>query len=407
LLTARWLAIALTIVFLLVGRLPSLARLAEPIDAAGKSWHNVSAPPFGGPPPSRAQHAMASDQAGHVLMFGGSDSDGEFLNDLWSYDTRTRVWTEVRARGSVKPPALLEPHIVIDTNGDVYEFGGLTELGALSAGLYRFSASDGRWTDLGASAVAARVPAREDHGWALDPDRRQIYLWGGLGGLDGAVDYMNDFWRYDIATDSWTNLTVASGATAIVPREIYNITYDNHGHLYLFGGVYPAADSYAIRSNDLWRYDIARGVWEDLSALTGSRAVPGRHYYGQACDADGNFYVLGGWFTQTNGAEIPFVGTDFWKFDAGAMAWVKVADDLSSGTGVLPRIPYVMAFNRGTNSLVIFGGSDSFELSDETFSLDLTDAIPALPTVTPARVPDGPDRKWYVPMQARGVELRS
>jgi hypothetical protein len=57
---------------------------------AGKNWVKIETAIS---PPRRTGHTMAYDEArGVVVLFGGSKSDGEDLNDLWEYDGVT--WVE-------------------------------------------------------------------------------------------------------------------------------------------------------------------------------------------------------------------------------------------------------------------------------------------------------------------------
>jgi hypothetical protein len=353
--------------------------------ASDRSWRDVSEATGSGAVPVRAQHALAADPAGTIYIFGGAGVDGSYLGDLWRLPVGGR-WEQVAPQGA-PPPPMIEPHLVADADGDLYEFGGRIDAATLSNGLYRFDAGSAQWSDLSASARRAGVPPREDFGWTLDPTRSQIYLFGGYG----PPGLMNDFWRYDIASDRWTDLTTESGASNIPPRELYNITSDGHDHVYLFGGVgYHPLTSAPTRFNDFWRYDIADGLWHDLTAATGSTRVPSRHYYGQAADDRGNFYVLGGWVTGPGEPPGAYIIGDFWKFDAAHATWIPAESSLTAG--VLPRIPYNMAYRAPTDELLIFGGADGRQLTNETWTLQVAGAIP-----TPTTEPRPTERAQQVP----------
>jgi hypothetical protein len=339
-------------------------------------WVDLSAETRSASVPARSQHALAVAPDGALYLYGGVGPDRVFLNDLWRLEGDGSAWEPVEPSDGIRPPPLAEPHVVVLADGDVLEFGGLHPGHRLSNGLYRFDADGQRWHDLSASAEAAGVPPRQDHGWVLDPVSQQVYLFGG----DGDGEYLHDFWRYDAAADVWVDLSLPSRAGALAPRELYNLSYDNHGGLFLFGGT----NEYG-RLNDFWRYDIAAGYWVDLTEATGSRAVPGRHYYGQATDAAGNFYVLGGWKSWSWADQTSSVADDFWKFDAAASAWVQA--DRSIVEGLLPRIPYVAVFRPGPDRLLGFGGAVPGRPEDpatlvvvgDTWSLPLDGAFPALP----------------------------
>ncbi len=308
-------------------------------------WRDVSAETGSAAVPARTQHGLATDPAGNAYLYGGAGADRVFLDDLW-YLPLGGKWEQVSAGGQ-PPPPLVEPHLAVDARGDVWLFGGLAATGQVMASFYRFDAGARSWTDLTPSTWDAGIAARQDHGWELDPVSGDLYLFGGIGGTTG-TRLLNDFWRYDVDAGRWEELSAGSGSDAISPRELYDVSADGRGGLYLFGGVGP----WGVL-NDFWRYDAGDATWRDLTAATGAATVPGRHYYGQACDADGDFYVLGGYAPAIEGA---IVLGDFWRYDADARSWSQIA--YPGQGGVLPRIPYVLAYQGATDSLLTFGGAD-------------------------------------------------
>jgi hypothetical protein len=347
-------------------------------------------------PPPRVQYGMATDGAGNLYAFGGTRGGGIPTSDFWVWHTRDHTWRELASGGM---PSLIEPHLAVDGTGAVYEFGGIGKGGAhnFSAdghgfGLYRYDPHANRWSDLTPEDAQPNVDwplGREDFGFAYVPTDNALWVFAGEGPGNASLA---DMWRYDLGTRRWSRVYPRfTGGAGIDAREIYAITYDGHGGLYLFGGAYVfGPDQRPLRwqyVNDLWRFDVAARRWTlqagRANAYDPTMPMP-RHYYGQACDAAGNFYVLGGYLSSTvdeSGSppyfasdlyglyaqvvafanddaptgDIAYAVGDFWQFDAQLHRW----HDLSSGLGDLgpdPFIPYVMVADPTGGALLTFGG---------------------------------------------------
>jgi hypothetical protein len=359
---------------------PIRGQPVEPVEAS--LWRDASAETGAAAIGGRQQFDLVDAPDGTLYLYGGA-AGGRALDDLWALPVGGR-WQRIEpAPGGAALPALIEPHLAVDRAGRLYEFGGVRADGALTGDLYRFEPGRG-WADLTPTIEGARPPPRQDHGFAYDPAGDDLYVFGGDG---GALGPLNDFWRFEIGANRWVDLTERSGALAIQPRELYGLTYDGHGHLYVFGGTIDGGGSYGRRLDDFWRYDLASGLWTDLTRASDSGIVPGRHYYGQAADADGNFYVLGGYLTPSNDSPPSLVMDDFWRYDATAASWARI--DTSAAPGLLPRIPYGMAYRPDANALVVFGGTDGTRLVNDTWTLQLGGLQPGSPTPTASASPVG------------------
>ncbi|HWE60541.1 MAG TPA: kelch repeat-containing protein, partial [Chloroflexota bacterium] len=260
-------------------------------------------------PPARSQFGMTIDRTGTLYVYGGRGPDSGPLADFWRLRHGDTRWQQL---SNTVVPALIEPHLAADAAGNVFEFGGIVTSDANhvtadghSYGLYEYVAAQDAWTDV---TTATSQPSgdwpqgREDHGFAYDAGSGDFYVFAGEGSGESSL---NDMWRYDERTHLWTQIKQRfDRAVRIDAREIYNITPDNHGGIWLFGGAY-LFDAQGKRApwgyvNDLWRFDIATSTWHlvagQANAYDPSLPVP-RHYYGQAADAEGNFYILGGYLS--------------------------------------------------------------------------------------------------------------
>ncbi|MGH2343808.1 MAG: Kelch repeat-containing protein, partial [Chloroflexota bacterium] len=354
----------------------------QPSRASAPGWQ-VVIPTTPGPGP-RGQYGMAADLSGHIYLYGGNGGLDTALDDFWEYDTVSNRW---QALSNTVVPALIEPHLVIDGQGNVWEFGGIADPGAPhltpdghSFGLYEYQPALGAWSDRTPRDAQSGIdwpPGREDFGFAFDSRTDDLVVFAGEGEGEGML---NDLWLYNVRSANWTSVnqhyTDPTGVP-IAPRELYNISADNHGHFYLFGGTFLAPPNGAGASgyaNDLWRYDDATQTWTLLAGIANGydpRMPLPRHYYGQTVDAAGDFDVLGGYlvdsanppffskdvyaryalpFRFSTGPEPGSYGlSDFWRYDP-ISGWHDAADELGALSGS-PMIPYMLVLDQTTNRL--------------------------------------------------------
>jgi cysteine-rich repeat protein len=131
-----------------------------------------------------------------------------------------------------------------------------------------------------------------------------LYVWGGIGfGDDGQTfGLLNDLWKYDSKTKTWSPLTgsssvfttVSAATNAVYPSSptLYNASdwamnppptpgpassaafwADDTGGLWLFGGLGSGGQAYMnsfAYSNELWRYSSKNGTW---ICLTGEKSI--------------------------------------------------------------------------------------------------------------------------------------
>ncbi|PGH05056.1 hypothetical protein GX51_03154 [Blastomyces parvus] len=98
-------------------------------------------PPPGKIPPARTNHSIVSYND-KLYLFGGTNGI-EWFNDVWCYDPRTNLWTQLDYVGFV--PAAREGHAAAIVNDVMYIFSGRTEEGADLADLAAFRITTRRW----------------------------------------------------------------------------------------------------------------------------------------------------------------------------------------------------------------------------------------------------------------------
>jgi hypothetical protein len=170
------------------------------------------------------------------------------------------------------------------------------------------------WTALAAAGPAAR----EDHTWTVDGGGATAFL---FGGRDGSTVF-DDLWAFDLAADTWSEITPSGGPPGRFGHEAAWV--DGVG-LVVFAG--QAGSTFY---NDLWAYDPAENAWRQLPAA-GELPVP-RYGSCSAIGADGRLWISHG-FT-SDGAR--FADTRAYDFASGT--W---ADETPDGSRPVERCLHV------------------------------------------------------------------
>jgi hypothetical protein len=176
--------------------------------------------------------------------------------------------------------------------------------------------------------------AREDHTWTVDDAGRFAYLFGGRDG--GQV--FDDLWRFDLASDTWVQLSPRGRGPAA--RFGHSAVWTGGHGLVVFAGQ-RGADFFG----DLWVYDPGEDGWTELPA----RGDAPRARYGSCMivGRDGRLWISHG-FT--------FLGRfdDTRAYDLGRRRWASVIHhDRRPGRRCLHE-----CFAGADGQLVLYGGQD-------------------------------------------------
>lgn len=264
-------------------------------------------------PPARSDATTWVDGSGVFWLFGGvqlnaSGGIAAVFNDLWTYDTTTKVWTWVggsstpdatgvygtqgAAAATNAPGARLGASAWVDANGNFWLFGGegLSASGVSQQydDLWEYTPGahpgTGEWAWVGgaATADAPGIYGTQGTGAAGDgPGARasavswqdsagNLWLFGGYGyDQGGVVSALNDLWEYAPASGLWTWIGGSSTGSAAgnygalgtsTPSNIPGARQqavgwrDGSGNFWLFGGY--GFDAFGAQQdlNDLWSY---------------------------------------------------------------------------------------------------------------------------------------------------------
>ena len=232
-------------------------------------------------PPTRRYYAIG----------GARFSDGQYVRDCWEYDIDGDSWRLLTLNGDEVPygrhhSAAFVPSvgkylimaIQIDQQGVILNGGRLW--------MAWFDPVALSWTNI----TPLNYPTLYQRAsGAYDPVNHCFWLFGGDTTRD-QTGVSNELWRYDIEANAWTEKGLNGAKPS--PRGRMAMIYDPSGGLLMYGG-WNASNVFL---SDLWRYDIATDAWTQLSP-GGAAPIPlanQRHCYEPA---NGRWYHWGGMTT--------------------------------------------------------------------------------------------------------------
>jgi N-acetylneuraminic acid mutarotase len=165
------------------------------LNLQSKEWTRVA---ISGPGPvGRYGHAVTMAHMSKFIVFGGQ-VDGEFLNDLWSFDLnslRSRPQWELLEPATQERPAHRTGHVCINHGDRIVIFGG-TDGQYHYNDTWSFDLTTRKWSEL---TCIGFIPApREGHAAALVDD--VMYVFGGRG-VDGKD--LNDLAAFKLSNQRW------------------------------------------------------------------------------------------------------------------------------------------------------------------------------------------------------------
>ena len=152
-----------------------------------------------------------------------------------------------------------------------------------------------------------------------------MYGYVGLG-YDGD-NYLNDFWRYDPSSNTWTQVSDFGGSARRAAVAFY-----------AGGNGYVGCGYDGNHLKDFWKYNEVSDTWEQITSIGGSKRMGASAFV-----IDDIAYVVGG----ENNSNVV---TDFWSFDPSSGTWTEKReienvsdDDYDDDYGTIAR-SYGVAF---------------------------------------------------------------
>jgi len=187
----------------------------------------------------------------YIYVGGGGAGCGGTIDAFYRYDPATNSWT---ARANLPVPLLGAAGASDSTYG--YIACGVNAGGTLTSTLYRYNPSADSWTILNTLPGPAR--------WApfMAYYQGKLYIGGGVisSSFCGSNPYVQDFYAYDTATNTWTTLANHPNTHF----EGWAVAYN--GKIYVTGEAITCCCSC---TNQFYYYNIASDSWSPMPVFPG------------------------------------------------------------------------------------------------------------------------------------------
>jgi len=264
-------------------------------DPATDTWSQIADFPGAG-----RSSAVAFSLNGLGYVGTGITGNNELLNDFWSYDPSIDTWTEIDSL----PGAGRLDAVAFAITGRGYVALGQS-VGDVFSDLYRYDPASG-WTQL---PDFPGIPREEAFAETIGT---KAYVGTGLD-----IDFfrIKDFWEFNPASDTWTQLTdlpleLEGAASFTINNDLYVGTGSGNEDVsfVMEGEVIEAPVTMGKQRKDFYKYNVTQNQWTQINQLPGlnrERAI--------AFSINGIGYVGMSGITFSDAGPY-FNGSDFWSY---------------------------------------------------------------------------------------------
>jgi|GEM_PF-1888086 len=325
-------------------------------DPASSRWTSITT---GSGPSNRTGASISYNPVTQkFLVYGGGTYSGE-TSDTWTFQftgSNTGTWTQIP--GTAPPPRFGAPMIFDSKNNLFVLFGGEKYVYSLGD-TWTFNPSTRAWSNKNPSPAP---PQRARAAMAYDEKSGKALLFGGLN--KGLGSLLSDTWLYDAATNTWQQVSTTTAPSA---RQWPSLACDGNGVFYLFGGWrVDAGGGLGQYLDDTWKFDMATMQWTQLSPSTSPLAQS----QGVLIPIGGDkFALINGWRDSALG-EIWLYDTSQNSWSAQLELTGSIAGKISGLSGVkTSEEVIVQAFEVGSLAHHIMKGWTKM-LSDSTYRIE-------------------------------------
>jgi N-acetylneuraminic acid mutarotase len=330
-------------------------------------WYRINAP--NGPSPRLSHSAVGIHDI--MYVFGGLTGFADSVhNDLWAFDAPAKTWTEIKPTGAIPPARFLSSLVVVDDD-HLLLYGGFNvftpDQQKPYGDLWMLNIPKRSWSKL--EPVGVLPSARGAHTSVFYEG--SMYVFGGFEKI-GAAGHRNEMWKYNVASNTWTEISAKEPDP--FPRGRIGADFTVVGtRAYLFGGgceLQPAKAGSNGQCDDHWVYDFQTEKWSELKSRG---AIPLARRASQSDVAIyGVVYQYGG--VHIEGKTLTMYD-DFHAYDPLSDTWFELHPNWDRG----PRPPKTFGHSvvRIHKTLLMFGGRAETPTSPGTNQLwQYTSPIP-------------------------------
>lgn len=285
--------------------------------------------------------AVWDEKNKRMLVFGGSDASGNFLNDLWSFDGRR--WTQLNPEGELPPPMWAHSAVWDPMKSRMLVFGGTHDGFQYMNDLWSYDGE--KWEKLNSGGVPPSPRTGASMVW--DSRNNRVILFGGQS-YKGDVVWNNDVWIFE--DNYWTELKLEGRVPE--KRSFHSAVWDSKNDRML---IFEGYGEETFR-NDLWGFD--GNGWTELTLR--ENHIKERHAHTAVWDSKNNrMFIFGGYVDKayiSKGEMSPdeerhVYMNDLWGFDGNGLVEFPLSDNIPP-----ERHGHTAVWDSANNRMLIFAG---------------------------------------------------
>ena len=270
-----------------------------------------------------------------MIMFGGKLNNGNVLNEVWSLNLTSNVWTNITPSTGPMPTARFTHNAMYDSVMNrmlIWSGQGAENYNDVWA----FNLSNNTWHQLWMDGNMSGVPEKR-YGTAaiFDPVKRRIINFAGFT----AGQRFSDTWYFHVDSLLWRDM---SNAVHPSGRCLHNAAYDAvQRRMIVYAGF-----SDSTLHDDIWALNPDTFTWTDI---TPAIRPAGRYFVSEIITKNRNVLVFGGNTAQGTTNEM-------WRYSLINNTWDSVSQGVSRP---MPRFGQSTMYIPSQEKMFIFGGGDN------------------------------------------------